>query len=142
MDPRDLEGEAFVGFSDVPHVLPRSWTIIERNGIDLQPSHRIDNFAMGISLVASTRGVALLPTYVEPLLPLVGGEPAAEGRAADDRPCDWLSPRQYLAGPEGIPGACRSIGLGARGVREQEVIRTGRRCDSPARSRGVPSVPV
>ena len=33
------------------------------------PSHHIDNFAMGISLVASTRGIALLPTYVEPLLP-------------------------------------------------------------------------
>jgi LysR family hca operon transcriptional activator len=38
-------------------------------GVVLTPSHRIDNFAMGLSLVASTRGVALLPAYVEPLLP-------------------------------------------------------------------------
>ncbi|MBO9711652.1 LysR family transcriptional regulator [Sphingomonas sp.] len=70
VDPHDLEGEAFVGFSDVPHVLRAVVDdYLRRNGIDLQPSHRIDNFAMGISLVASTRGVALLPTYVEPLLP-------------------------------------------------------------------------
>lgn len=70
IDPHDLEGETFVGFSDVPHVLR---AVVEdylrRNGVDLEPSHRIDNFAMGISLVASTRGVALLPAYVEPLLP-------------------------------------------------------------------------
>jgi LysR family hca operon transcriptional activator len=42
---------------------------LSRNGVDITPSHRIDNFAMGISLVASTRGIALLPAYVEPLLP-------------------------------------------------------------------------
>lgn len=70
VDPRDLEGETLVGFSDVPHVLRGVVDdYLKRSGVDLQPSHRIDNFAMGISLVASTRGVALLPTYVEPLLP-------------------------------------------------------------------------
>ncbi len=70
VDPRDLEGETFVGFSDVPHVLR---DVVDQylrlNGVSLTPSHHIDNFAMGISLVASTRGVALLPAYVEPLLP-------------------------------------------------------------------------
>lgn len=70
IDPRDLAGEIFVGFSDIPHVLRGVVdAYLERNGVDLTPSHRIDNFAMGISLVASTRGVALLPAYVEPLLP-------------------------------------------------------------------------
>ncbi len=70
VDPRELEGETFVGFSDVPHVLRAVVDdYLRRNGVDIVPSHRIDNFAMGISLVASTRGVALLPTYVEPLLP-------------------------------------------------------------------------
>jgi LysR family transcriptional regulator, hca operon transcriptional activator len=70
VDPQDLVGEAFVGFSDVPHVLRNVVDdYLRRNGIDLRPSYRIDNFAMGISLVASTRSVALLPTYVEPLLP-------------------------------------------------------------------------
>ena len=70
VDPHDLEGETFVGFSDVPHVLRDVVDdYLRRNGIDLTPSHHIDNFAMGISLVASMRGVALLPAYVEPLLP-------------------------------------------------------------------------
>jgi LysR family hca operon transcriptional activator len=70
IDPHDLEAESFVGFSDVPHVLRNVVdAYLRRSGIELTPSHRIDNFAMGISLVASTRAIALLPTYVEPLLP-------------------------------------------------------------------------
>jgi LysR family transcriptional regulator, hca operon transcriptional activator len=70
VDPKQLEGETFVGFSDVPHVLRAVVDdYLKASGVDLIPSHHIDNFAMGISLVASTRGVALLPTYVEPLLP-------------------------------------------------------------------------
>jgi len=70
IEAKDLEGEAFVGFSDVPHVLRDVVDdYIRHSGITLTPSHHIDNFAMGISLVASTRGVALLPAYVEPLLP-------------------------------------------------------------------------
>ncbi len=70
IDPQDLTDEIFVGFSDVPHVLRGVVDdYLERSGVHLTPSHRIDNFAMGISLVASTRGIALLPAYVEPLLP-------------------------------------------------------------------------
>jgi LysR family hca operon transcriptional activator len=37
--------------------------------IPLPEVHAVDNLAMGISLVASTRGVALLPRYVENFLP-------------------------------------------------------------------------
>ena len=70
IDPHDLEGEVFVGFSDVPHVLRDVVDdYLQRHGVSITPSHHIDNFAMGMSLVASRRGVALLPTYVEPLLP-------------------------------------------------------------------------
>lgn len=70
VDPAQLVSETYIGYSDAPHVLR---DVVDRylrdRGIDLVPSHRIDNFAMGISLVASVRGVALLPAYVEPLLP-------------------------------------------------------------------------
>ncbi len=66
----DLEGETFIGFSDIPHVLRDVVDgYLRESGVDLTPSHRIDNFAMGMSLVASTGGIALLPAYVEPLLP-------------------------------------------------------------------------
>ncbi len=70
IDPHDLSTESFVGFSDVPHILRGVVeAYFQAEGIEIRPTHRIDNFAAGIALVASTRGVALLPAYVEPLLP-------------------------------------------------------------------------
>jgi LysR family hca operon transcriptional activator len=113
VDPHDLEGETFVGFSDVPHVLRAVVDDYLRDaGVDVTPSHRIDNFAMGISLVASTRGVALLPTYVEPLLPWsvvsrpLKGEPPGIDLAIGYRP-DNPSPvlKTFLAGVDQLIAA-------------------------------------
>jgi len=118
VDPRDLEGETFIGFSDVPHVLRDVVNgYLAANDVDVPPSHLIDNFAMGISLVASTRGVALLPAYVEPLLPWsvvsrsLSGEPPtidlAIGYRADN-PSPVLKTflggldQLIIAGPAGI----------------------------------------
>jgi LysR family transcriptional regulator, hca operon transcriptional activator len=42
---------------------------IRRSGIAIAPAHEADNLAMAISLVASTRGVALLPRYARNFLP-------------------------------------------------------------------------
>ncbi|WP_207478384.1 LysR family transcriptional regulator [Arenibaculum pallidiluteum] len=70
IDPKDLDPHAFIGYSDTPHVLRR---IVDRylrdRGIVVSPTHFLDGFATGISLVASTGGVTLLPAYVERLLP-------------------------------------------------------------------------
>jgi LysR family hca operon transcriptional activator len=38
-------------------------------GIDLTPDHLVDNLSMAMSLVASTRGIALMPLYARNLLP-------------------------------------------------------------------------
>ena len=35
----------------------------------MAPTHFLDGYATGISLVASTKGLTLLPSYVEALLP-------------------------------------------------------------------------
>ncbi len=86
IDPRDIDPESFIGYSETPHVLRG---IVERylreRGLFVSPSHFLDGFATGISLVASTRGVTLLPAYVEPLLPwsvvsrpLTGNPPVIE----------------------------------------------------------------
>lgn len=86
IDVRDLDPESFIGYSDTPHVLRG---IVDRylreRGIVVEPSHVLDGFATGISLVASTRGVTLLPAYVESLLPpslvarpLAGNAPVIE----------------------------------------------------------------
>jgi LysR family hca operon transcriptional activator len=42
---------------------------LRRSGIDITPDHEVDNLAMAMSLVASTRGVALLPAYAQNFLP-------------------------------------------------------------------------
>ena len=42
---------------------------LAKHGISMRKVHSVDNLAMAISLVASTRGVALMPRYVETFLP-------------------------------------------------------------------------
>jgi LysR family transcriptional regulator, hca operon transcriptional activator len=70
VDLAELAEDPFIGFSDVPHVLRDVvQACLRSRGLDLEPAYRIDNFAMGISLVASTRGFALLPVYAANFLP-------------------------------------------------------------------------
>jgi LysR family transcriptional regulator, hca operon transcriptional activator len=70
IDPRDLVGERFLGMSDTAPVLRKVIDAYLRQcDVSLKPAHEIDNLAMGISMVASTRGVALLPSYAENFLP-------------------------------------------------------------------------
>jgi LysR family hca operon transcriptional activator len=70
VDPHDMVGETFIGISEVPRVLRAVISdYFKRAGIDIVPSLEIDNYAMAISLVASTRGVALLPASTENFVP-------------------------------------------------------------------------
>jgi LysR family hca operon transcriptional activator len=68
--PRDFAGEIFIGGSNKASVL-RTVTVdyLRRCGLDLKLDHGVDNLAMAISLVASTRGLALMPAYAQNLLP-------------------------------------------------------------------------
>ncbi|MFK3795215.1 MULTISPECIES: LysR family transcriptional regulator [unclassified Pseudomonas] len=70
VDVRDLAGEVFIGASDIAYPMRLA---IEKylvaSGLDITPSHRIHNLTMAMSLIASTRGVALLPAYAEHFLP-------------------------------------------------------------------------
>jgi len=70
IDPHDLAGETYIGISNVPHVLRAVIDdYLKRSAIEIAPHLEIDNYAMAISLVASTRGVALLPASAENFLP-------------------------------------------------------------------------
>lgn len=70
VDVRDFVGEIYIGISTVPRVLRAVIAdYCTRRGIELTPSYEIDNYAMAISLVASTRGVALLPASARHFLP-------------------------------------------------------------------------
>jgi LysR family transcriptional regulator, hca operon transcriptional activator len=67
---RDLVGETFIGISEIPRVLRGAVNgYLRRSGVEIVPRLEIDNFAMAISLVASTRGVALLPASINDVLP-------------------------------------------------------------------------
>jgi LysR family hca operon transcriptional activator len=84
--PKDLVGETFIGMADQAPVL-RSITedYIRRSGIDLEPAHRVEYLSMAISLVASTKGMALLPDFARNFLtlsvisrPLAGAAPSID----------------------------------------------------------------
>jgi LysR family transcriptional regulator, hca operon transcriptional activator len=68
--PQDLAGEIFIGGSNKATVL-RAVTedYLRRSRLDIEPDHGVDNLAMAMSLVASTRGLALMPAYARNLLP-------------------------------------------------------------------------
>jgi len=68
--PREFVGEIFIGGSRKASVL-RAITedYLRRSGADIKIDHGVDNMAMTISLVASTRGLALMPAYAKNLLP-------------------------------------------------------------------------
>jgi LysR family hca operon transcriptional activator len=82
----DLAGETFIGMADQAPVLR---SIIEdyfhRWGIDLRPTYKVEYLSMAMSLVASTRGVTLLPNYARNFLtlsvisrPLAGEAPSID----------------------------------------------------------------
>lgn len=70
ISPRDIEGETFVNVSDTA---PTLRVIIDdylrTAGVNIATAHEAAGLSMAISLVASTRGVALLPVYALNFLP-------------------------------------------------------------------------
>ncbi len=68
--PKEIAGETFLSVSNTA---PALRTVIDnylkRSGIDAKPQHEADNLAMAMSLIASTRSVALLPAYAQNFLP-------------------------------------------------------------------------
>ena len=67
---QEIVGETFISVSNTAPVLRIVIDeYLKRSGIDITPDHAVDNLAMAMSLVASTRGVALLPAYAQNFLP-------------------------------------------------------------------------
>jgi LysR family hca operon transcriptional activator len=86
ISPRDLVGETFVSVS---HTAPVVRAVIDnylkRSGINITPAHETEHVVMCVSLIASTRGVGLLPAYAQNFLsssvtsrPLKGGTPTVD----------------------------------------------------------------
>jgi LysR family transcriptional regulator, hca operon transcriptional activator len=70
IEPHDLVGETFINVSSTAPALRAVIDgFIARSQLQIRADYEADNLSMAISLVASTRGVALLPIYAENFLP-------------------------------------------------------------------------
>jgi LysR family hca operon transcriptional activator len=77
VDPREIASETFLsvsgkalsGLGRPPALRVVIDSYLKQCGINIKPSHEVDNLAGVMSLIVSTRGVALLPTYAKNLLP-------------------------------------------------------------------------
>jgi LysR family transcriptional regulator, hca operon transcriptional activator len=70
IEPQRLAGQIFIGVSDMAPVLRSTiQDYLKRAGIAIVPALEIDNYVMAMSLVASTRGLAMLPASVRGYLP-------------------------------------------------------------------------
>ena len=70
IDPHDIAGETFISVSKTaPTLRVVIDDYLERLNLGIRPDHEVDNLAMAMSLVASTRGVAFLPAYARNFLP-------------------------------------------------------------------------
>jgi LysR family transcriptional regulator, hca operon transcriptional activator len=70
ISPRDLAGETFITVSNTAPVLRVLIdNYLKGSKTNIRPAHEGDHLSMGFSLIASTRGVALLPAYAQNFLP-------------------------------------------------------------------------
>jgi LysR family hca operon transcriptional activator len=70
INPGDLVGETFVTVSNTAPVLRVVIdNYLKRSGLNITPAHEADHLSMAMSLIASTRGVGLLPAYAQNFLP-------------------------------------------------------------------------
>jgi LysR family hca operon transcriptional activator len=68
--PQDFVGEIFIGGSNKATVLGAvTEDYLRCSGLDIKLDYGVDNLAQVMSLVASTRGLALMPAYAKNLLP-------------------------------------------------------------------------
>jgi LysR family hca operon transcriptional activator len=68
--PREFVGEIFIGGSKkatVLHAVTEDY--LRRSGLDIRLDHGVDSVSMAMSLVASMRGLALMPAYAKNMLP-------------------------------------------------------------------------
>jgi LysR family hca operon transcriptional activator len=77
IDVQDIVGETFISVSGTALSISGKQPALRRaideylkaNGIEIRPSHEVDNLGGVMSLIPSTRGLALLPVYARTFLP-------------------------------------------------------------------------
>jgi LysR family transcriptional regulator, hca operon transcriptional activator len=70
VDVRELAGERFISGSGIGcPICSEIKAYLAANGLEIAPAHRVNDLTMAMSLIASTRGVALLPACAENFMP-------------------------------------------------------------------------
>jgi LysR family transcriptional regulator, hca operon transcriptional activator len=77
IDVQDIVGETFISVSGTALSISGKQPALRRaidkylkdNGIEIRPSHEVDNLGGVMSLIPSTQGLALLPLYAKTFLP-------------------------------------------------------------------------
>jgi hypothetical protein len=95
---------------------------------DIKLDHGVDNMAMAMSLVASTRGLALMPAYAKNLLPWSVVSRPLEGEAPNHRSGRGLQQGKQLADSPALP--LQAGGTAGADARKKELIDT--RCGAAA----------
>ena len=77
ISPREIVGETFLSIAGTamsvsgrpPALRLAIDRYLKKNGANIKPSHEVDNLGGIMSLIVSTRGIALLPAYARTFLP-------------------------------------------------------------------------
>jgi LysR family transcriptional regulator, hca operon transcriptional activator len=110
IDPRDLMTNTFIGISDIAPVLRAAIrNYLTRSGVEIVAALEVDNFAMAMSLVISTGGLALLPVSIEGYLPksitsrpLAGEQPTVDLVIGYHRANTSPLLKKFLSGIDGL----------------------------------------
>jgi LysR family hca operon transcriptional activator len=109
--PRDLVSETFVTVDDTAPVLRMVIDkYLKRSGINIKPTHEVDNLAMAMSLIASTGGIGLLPALRAELSAFVCNESSSERRYANCRSGPRLQKIEPVSHPKALAFEIRRVG--------------------------------
>ena len=108
----ELAGETFIGMSKTAPVFGAIIEdYLERKAVAFRREHTIDNLGMAMSLVASTRGLTLLPAYAKNFLtwsvtsrPLLGDAPTVDLVLAYNRASTSPILRRFLSRTDELVG--------------------------------------
>jgi len=131
IEPQQLVGEPFIAMVNKAQVLR---TVIdaylERSGVQITPTQGADNPAMVMSLVASLRGVSLVPAYLQALMPwsvvsrpLAGDVPTIDLVVGHSRANESPVLKMFLSRLEELIGLASNAGARSAGGHQGSYYR-------------------
>jgi LysR family hca operon transcriptional activator len=133
ISPTDLDGETFVAVAKTAPVLRALVDkYLKRSGVNITPKHEADHLAMGMSLIASTRGVGLLPGYAQNFSAVIVNQSSSERRCTNCRSCPRLQKVEPVSHPQAL-----AFESGRAGCACVKYERINRKSTSPTRRKNM-----